>query len=229
MITRALVTLVLAAASLQSPSSVGEAPQHGRLFDPKDLGTLEGPDRDAWQRPDQIMDALGIADGSVVADMGAGGGWFTVRLARRVGPRGRVYAEDIQRQMIESIERRVKREGFSGRVTTVLGTALDPKLPDGTLDAALFVDAYHEVEHKVALLRNLTKALKPDGRIGIVDFTSEGGGPGPAMNERVDPQQVIRNAEDAGLRLLSREQFLRYQYMLVFGIASPPQTTSAPR
>ena len=175
------------------------------------------------------MDALGIADGSVVADMGAGGGWFTVRLARRVGPRGRVYAEDIQRQMIESIERRVKREGFSGRVTTVLGTALDPKLPDGTLDAALFVDAYHEVEHKVALLRNLTKALKPDGRIGIVDFTSEGGGPGPAMNERVDPQQVIRNAEDAGLRLLSREQFLRYQYMLVFGIASPPQTASAPR
>jgi len=229
MITRALVTLVLAAATLQNPSSAGEAPQHGRLFDPKDLGTLEGPDRDAWQRPDQIMDALGIADGSVVADMGAGGGWFTVRLARRVGPRGRVYAEDIQRQMIESIERRVKREGFSGRVTTVLGTALDPKLPDGTLDAALFVDAYHEVEHKVALLRNLTKALKPDGRIGIVDFTSEGGGPGPAMNERVDPQQVIRNAEEAGLQLLSREQFLRYQYMLVFGIASPPQTASAPR
>jgi ubiquinone/menaquinone biosynthesis C-methylase UbiE len=229
MITRALVALVLTAASLQTPSSVGDAPQHGRLFDPKDLGTLEGPDRDAWQRPDQIMDALGIADGSVVADLGAGGGWFTVRLARRVGPRGRVYAEDIQRQMIESIERRVKREGFSGRVKTVLGTALDPKLPDGTLDAALFVDAYHEVEHPVALLRNLAKALKPDGRIGIVDFTSEGGGPGPGMNERVDPQQVIRNATDAGLRLLSREQFLRYQYMLVFGLASSPPTAPAPR
>ena len=229
MITRALVALVLAAASLQTPSSGGDAPQHGRLFDPKDLGTLEGPDRDAWQRPDQIMDALGIADGSVVADMGAGGGWFTVRLARRVGPRGRVYAEDIQPLMLESIERRVKREGFAGRVRTVLGTALDPKLPEGTLDAALFVDAYHEVEHPVALLRNLAKSLKPDGRIGIVDFTSEGGGPGPPMNERVDPQQVIRNAQDAGLRLRSHEQIVPYQYMLVFELAPALPTAPAPR
>jgi ubiquinone/menaquinone biosynthesis C-methylase UbiE len=175
------------------------------------------------------MDALGIADGSVVADMGAGGGWFTVRLARRVGPRGRVYAEDIQPQMIESIERRVKREGFDGRVRTVLGSPLDPKLPEGTLDAAMFVDAYHEVEHPVLLLRNLAKSLKPDGRIGIVDFTSEGGGPGPPMNERVDPQQVIRNAEDAGLRLTSREQFLRYQYMLVFQLAGEVPASAAPR
>ena len=79
--------------------------QHGRLFPPEDLGLLEGPDRDAWQRPDQIMDALRIAEGSVVADLGAGGGWFTIRLARRVGPNGMVYAEDIQRQMIEAIER----------------------------------------------------------------------------------------------------------------------------
>jgi len=228
MITRALVALVLAAASLQTPSSGGDAPQHGRLFDPKDLGTLEGPDRDAWQRPDQIMDALGIADGSVVADMGAGGGWFTVRLARRVRPGGRVYAEDIQRQMIESIERRVKREGFAGRVKTVLGSPLDPKLPERALDAALFVDAFHEVEHPVTLLRNLATSLKPEGRIGIVDFTSEGAGPGPPMNERVDPEQVIRNAEEAGLRLLSREDLPRYQYMLVFGLASAP-VASAPR
>ena len=227
MITRALVALVLAVASLQPPPS--EAPQHGRLFEPKDLGTLEGPDRDAWQRPDQIMDALGIADGSVVADMGAGGGWFTVRLARRVGPRGRVYAEDIQPQMIESIERRVKREGFGGRVSTVLGSARDPKLPLGVLDAAMFVDAYHEVEHPVPLLRNLARSLKLDGRIGIVDFTSEGGGPGPAMNERVDPQQVIRNAEDAGLRLTSREQLSRYQYMLVFQLAGAAPAPGPPR
>ena len=151
------------------------------------------------------MDALGIADGSVVADMGAGGGWFTVRLARRVGPSGRVYAEDIQRQMIESIERRVKREGFAGRVKTVLGSPLDPKLPDGALDAALFVDAYHEVEHPVALLRNLATSLKPDGRIGIVDFTSEGGGPGPA-DERArrsgagDPQRRGRRPAAAVAR-----------------------------
>jgi ubiquinone/menaquinone biosynthesis C-methylase UbiE len=216
MIRLALVMLAVATAT-------AAVPQHGRLFDPKDLGLLEGPDRDAWQRPDQIMDALRIADGSVVADLGAGGGWFTVRLARRVGPNGRVYAEDIQHQMIESINRRVEREGLQARVTTKLGTASDPGLPPGALDAVLIVDAYHEMEQPVALLRNLAKSLKPDGRIGIVDFTSEGGGPGPPMEERVDPQRVISDAEAAGLRLSSRERFLPYQYMLVFekGASAP--------
>jgi ubiquinone/menaquinone biosynthesis C-methylase UbiE len=207
--------MVLAAATLQSerPANV---PQHGRLFDPKDLGLLEGPDRDTYQRPDQVMDVLRIAYGDVVADLGAGGGWFTVRLARRVGPKGRVYAEDVQHQMIESIKRRVEREGLTDRVITTLGTDADPGLPAGVLDAALIVDTYHEMEQPVAHLRNLARSLKPEGRIGIIGFTTEGGGPGPPMNERVDPQRVIKDAEDAGLRLSSRERFLRYQYMLVF-------------
>ena len=214
MIRQALVALVLA-ASLPAGSLAG-APQHGRLFDPKDLGLLEGPDRDSWQRPDQIMDALRIYDGNVVADLGAGGGWFTVRLARRVGPNGRVYAEDVQHLMLQSIERRVTREGLERNVITTLGTALDPKLPIGALDAVLIVDAYNEMEHPVVLLRNLARSLKPNGRIGIVDYTREGLGPGPPMDEREDPQRVIKDAMEAGLRLTSREHFLRYQYMLVF-------------
>ena len=86
-----------------------------RLFPPQDLGLLEAPDREQWQKPNQIMDALRIADGSVVADLGAGGGWFTIRLARRVGPNGLVYAEDIQPQMIEAIRRRVQREAVDER------------------------------------------------------------------------------------------------------------------
>jgi ubiquinone/menaquinone biosynthesis C-methylase UbiE len=173
------------------------------------------------------MDALRIYDGNVVADLGAGGGWFTVRLARRVGPNGRVYAEDIQHQMIESINRRVEREGLERRVITTLGTASDPGLPLGALDAVLIVDAYHEMEQPVALLRNLARSLKPEGRIGIVDFTSEGGGPGPPMDERVDPQRVIKNAEEAGLRLTSHERFLRYQYMLVFEKADSANATQS--
>jgi SAM-dependent methyltransferase len=190
--------------------------QHGRLFSPRDLGTLEGPDRDAWQRPDRIMDALQIAEGSVVADLGAGGGWFTVRLARRVGPNGRVYAQDIQPQMIEAINRRVGREGLKERVQTVLGKASDPHLPD-PVDVVLIVDAYHEMEDPVILLRNLARSLKPGGRIGIVDFKKDGGGPGPPLDERVDPERVIRDAQSAGLKLLSSETFLRYQFMLIFG------------
>ena len=205
--TAVLVVLTAAAAFAQ----------HGRLFSPRELGKLEGPDRDAWQKPDDVMDALGIAEGSIVADLGAGGGWFTIRLARRVGPNGRVYAEDVQREMLEAMKHRVERLGFSKRVTFQLGETTDPKLPGSVLDAALIVDAYHEMEQPVALLRNLARSLKPGGRIGIVNFTKEGVGPGPPMEERVDPERVIRDASAAGLRVLARPNFLRYQYMLVLG------------
>lgn len=210
--------LALAAAVLTCVTPLA-ARQHARLFPPEALGQLEGPDRDAWQRPEQIMDALSISEASVVADLGAGGGWFTVRLARRVGPNGRVYAEDIQPEMIQSIVRRVEREGLHN-VITRLGTPTDPKLDPRSLDAVLIVDAYHEVEQPVALLRNLAAALKPAGLVGIVDFKKDGGGPGPAMDERVDPEQVIANARAAGLELRKRETFLRYQFLLTFGLPS---------
>jgi ubiquinone/menaquinone biosynthesis C-methylase UbiE len=165
------------------------------------------------------MDHLGIAEGSVVADLGAGGGWFTIRLARRVEPNGRVYAQDIQPEMIGAIDRRVEREGLNKIVKTVLGTALDPKLP-APVDVVLIVDAYHEMEDPRTLLRNVRKSLKPGGRVGIVEFTKNGHGPGPPMEERVDPERVIRDAEAAGLRLASRGDFLRYMYLLEF-VADP--------
>jgi SAM-dependent methyltransferase len=186
-----------------------------RIFPPEKLAELEGPDRELWQKPDQIMDALAIADGSVVADLGAGGGWFTVRLARRVGPHGIVFAQDIQEQMLESIERRMQREGLRN-VRTVLGQPDDPRLPR-QVQATLIVDVYHEVENQVELLRNIRESLAPNGRLGIVEFRKDGVGPGPPMDERVDESVVIANAEAAGLRLIRRETFLPYQYLLVFG------------
>jgi ubiquinone/menaquinone biosynthesis C-methylase UbiE len=216
---RTIAASIVAVTALTATCAVVSA-QHARLFPPEDLGQLEGPDRDAWQRPDQIMDALQIGENSVVADLGAGGGWFTVRLARRVGPNGHVYAEDIQPQMIESIQRRRDREGLPN-VETVLGTAVDPKLPAGSLDAVLIVDAYHEIEQPVALLKNVVKALKPGGTIGIVNFKKDGGGPGPDMDERVDAEKVVDDARAAGLELRKRENFLRYQYLLTFGV--PPK------
>jgi ubiquinone/menaquinone biosynthesis C-methylase UbiE len=188
--------------------------QHTRLFRPEDLSDLEGPDRDEWQQPGKIMDVLGIGEASVVADLGAGSGWFTIRLSNRVGPNGLVFAEDIQRPMIQAIKVRVDRLGLKN-VRTVRGTANDPHLPD-PVDAILIVDAYHEMDQPVALLSNVARSLKPPGRIGIVDFTKNGSGPGPAMEERVDPEAVIRDAQAAGLVLRSRETFLKYQYMLVF-------------
>ncbi len=205
------IALVLAAAATLDAQSR----PNSQLFRPEQLGTLEGPDRDAWQRPDQVLDKLLIAERSVVADLGAGGGWFTIRLAGRVGPNGIVYAEDVQPQMIEAITRRTARAQLKN-VRTVLGTSSNPRLP-GPIDAALIVDAYHEMEQpRVVMLRNIAKALKAGGRIGILEFKKDGWGPGPPMDERMDPEPIIRDAEAAGLKLLSRETFLRYQYMLVF-------------
>ena len=204
-------------------TTAAAAQQHGRLFRPADLGLLEAPDRDVWQRPDRIMDALQIGDGSTVADIGAGGGWFTARLARRVGPNGKVFAQDIQPEMIGAIQRRVLREVLSDRVQTVLGTANNPGLPE-PVDAILIVDAYHEVREPVMVLRHLARSLRPNGRIGIVEFTKDGGGPGPPVAERVDPERVIRDAQDAGLVLIRQENFLRYQYLLILGL---PQTSQS--
>jgi ubiquinone/menaquinone biosynthesis C-methylase UbiE len=208
--------LAAAAAIAWTIGAAAPAAQHARLFPPESLGQLEGPDRDAWQRPDQIMDALQIGEGSIVADLGAGGGWFTVRLARRVGPNGHVYAEDVQLPMTQAIERRIKRENL-GNVTTQHGSADDPQLPPATMDVVLIVDAYHEIERPVALLTNVAKSLKPGGVIAIVNFKKDGGGPGPGMDERVDPEKVVADARAAGLELRKRDDFLRYQYMLTFG------------
>jgi len=200
------------------------APQrHSRLYSPLDLGLLEAPDRAAWQKPDQIMDALHVAEGSKVADIGAGAGWFTIRLARRVGPNGIVYAQDLERLMIEAITRRVSREGLRN-VETRLGSGSDPKLTPASLDAALVVDSYQEVEldDRVPFLKNLAKALKPNGLIGIVNWKPGQGGPGPdprpdrdgAEDVRVPRGSVEADARAANLRVVAQEN-LPYQYLLV--------------
>jgi ubiquinone/menaquinone biosynthesis C-methylase UbiE len=208
---------IVIATALVGPPAVAQ--QHSRLFPPTELGMLEGPDRESFQRPEQIMDALYIGEGSVVADVGAGGGWFTVRLARRVGPNGIVYAQDVQALMIQATEGRVRGEGLRN-VRFVLGTSSDPRLPEGALDATLMVDTYHEIEQPIVFLRNLARALKPAGVIGIVDFKKDGFGPGPdTMEERIDPERVIHDAQAAGLQLKKRE-LLPYQYLLIFGLPS---------
>jgi ubiquinone/menaquinone biosynthesis C-methylase UbiE len=210
----AVCLLDLGHVGLQAQTRTGSG-GGSRIFPPEKLGELEGPDRDLWQKPDQVMDALGIADGTSVADLGAGGGWFTVRLARRVGPQGVVYAEDIQEQMLESIDRRVKREGLRN-VRMVLGASDDPKLPPELLDAVLIVDVYHEVTQPVEFLQNVKQSLTSQGRLGIIEYKRDGGGPGPEMEERVDEASVVKYAEAAGFKLMSRETFLPYQYLLIF-------------
>jgi SAM-dependent methyltransferase len=209
-----LVHSQLPAPTAQTQAAPSPPPQrHSRLFAPLDLGLLERPDRALWQKPEQIMDALHVADGSTVADVGAGAGWFTIRLAHRVGPNGVVYAQDVQRLMIEAIRRRVSREGLQN-VQTRIGSGSNPNLPVKTFDAVLVVDAYQEIDDRVAFLRNLARALKPAGRIGIANWKPGAGGPGPESNERVERAVAEADAAAAGLRILSSEN-LPYQYLLV--------------
>jgi protein-L-isoaspartate O-methyltransferase len=207
--TRLLIPLHATLHAQQRP-----APQSdGRLFPPIDLGLLESPDRAAWQKPEQIMDVLHVADGSKVADIGAGAGWFTIRLARRVGPNGRVYSQDVQREMLEAIKRRVIREGLQN-VQTRLGEGSDPNLQVSGLDAIVVVDAYQEVEERVTFLKNLARALKPNGLIGVVNWKPGRGGPGPPESVRVDKGSVVADVRAAELRIVD-EETLPYQYMLV--------------
>ena len=186
----------------------------GPLFPAQDLGLLEAPDREQWQKSEQIMDELNIADGATVAEIGAAGGWFTIRLARRVGPNGIVYAEDIQRVMVDGLVGRVQRENLTW-VRPILGTPTDPRLPPG-IDAILLVDVYHEMDDPVTLLRNAAVSLKPFGMMGIVDFLPGGGGPGPAPDERPEQDAVIRTAQSAGLQLMKRAVIQPFMFLLVF-------------
>jgi SAM-dependent methyltransferase len=195
-----------------SPSSS----ERRQLFKPEDLPLLEGPDRALWQKPELVMDRLHIADGSDVADIGAGAGWFTIRLARRVGPNGTVYAQDLQREMVIAIGRRVKRENLRN-VKVVQGDENSPHLPQGALDAVLVVDVYPEVGDPVRFLRSLAAALRPQGRIGIVNYKPGSGGPGPAPTYRVESAIVEEDARTAKLRVIEKAD-LRYQYLVVIGL-----------
>jgi SAM-dependent methyltransferase len=200
---------------------VSSAQERPRLFPPQDLGLIETPDREEWQKPDLIMDKLKIADGSSVGEVGAGGGWFTIRLARRVGPNGVVHAEDIQPPMVELMGRHVARENLPW-VKPLLGTPTDPRLPP-KLDVVLIAFGYREMDEParpgdiVTLFANAARSLAPHGCFGVVDFLPGSGGPGPEPGQRVAPEEVIATASAAGLTFLARETIPPFVYLLVFG------------
>jgi SAM-dependent methyltransferase len=202
----------LPARTMQASSENGQRP----LFQASDLGLLESDDRDRWQGVDDILDALKISDGSVVADIAAGGGWFSDRLSRRVGPAGTVYAEEIQPAMIQAMTRRFQVENIAN-IRTVLGTPTDPRLPDGTVDAIVIVNSFHDIDQPIPLLGNLRAALSRRGLIGVVDFTPGGGGPGPDAEDRVAPDAIIAAATAANLHLIAQYPIPPFEFLLVFG------------
>jgi predicted methyltransferase len=169
--------------------------------------------REQWQNVDVIFAEMGVRPGASVADIGAGDGFFTSRLARSVGPNGRVFAVDIDDAAIARLRKRLQEDGIEN-VTIVRGASDDPKLPDATLDAALIVNAYHEMDQHQLILVALRRALKPDGRLVIVEpvTSSRRGRPraDEAKNHEIDPEYVLQDARAAGFSVLAlKDPFTR--------------------
>lgn len=177
-----------------------------------DLTIFNSPGRDERLQINRVMDILGIEPGKSAADIGAGSGWFTVRAARRVGAGGIVYAMDINPEAIEYIEKRVKDEHLEN-VKAILSEPDDPRLPANSVDGVLMLKTYHEIARPVALLRNLRAALRPGAKIGVIDRNGNG------ENHGVGSEVVIREAKQAGYRLVEKYDFVKpdkMDYFLVF-------------
>jgi len=216
---RRTITLVLFLACSLGLSAQGTAPaaspvdQQRKTSEPYagDLSIFESPGRDERLQIKRVMDILGVAPGKSVADIGAGSGWFTVRAARRSGD-GTVYAVDINPEAVRYITDRAQREKLQN-IKTILSKPDDPMLPANSVDAVLLLKTYHEVAHPVELLRNVRAALRTGARIGIIDRKGNG------ENHGVGSDVVIREAKEAGYRLVDQYDFVKgdnMDYFLVF-------------
>ena len=179
------------------------------------IGMLDDPKRDAYQKPHEVLTALAIEPGEVIADIGAGSGYFTFRLAHRVGDKGRVYAVDISPDMIRHLNRRI-RELKAMNVTAILADADDPLLADASIDRFFFSDSWHHIENQSKYLSLIKKMLKPGGEIIMIDFHKKELPVGPPMQMKIAREDLIRQMESNGFRLTKEHTFLPYQYFLEF-------------
>ena len=178
---------------------------------------LDRPERVAEEAPDKAITALGVAPGATVADVGAGSGYMTVKLAAAVGAAGRVYATDVQPEMIEKLTARVKSAQLAN-VVPVLATADDSRLPEGAIDLILMVDVYHELAAPQRTLQQLKRALSPSGRLVLLEYRKED----PSIPIREEHKMSVADAkaelEAEGYRLASVIESLPRQHILIFTV-----------
>lgn len=195
-----------------------EEVRHGAHGNPADLDAyiahLEDPGRAAWQKPDEVVASLGLQPGDTACDVGAGPGYFTLRLARVVGAEGRVLAVDVEPKMLAVLRERLATSGLTN-VTPILSLPDDPLLPQGACDVALVVDTYHHFPDGLDYLRRLARGLKAGGRIVNVDYQKRETPVGPPLEHRVAREAFLETAGRAGLVLLEEKTLLPYQYFLV--------------
>lgn len=193
-----------------------EHQMHRLHRDPKAyIGALEDPKRDAYQKPHEVVHALGLKPGEVVADIGAGSGYFTFHLARHVGEKGKVYAVDVSSDMILHINRRI-RDANATNVVTILSDPDDPLLPDRSVNRFFICDVWHHVENPTKYLSLMKKMLKPGGEVVMIDFHKKELPFGPPLQMKIAREDLIKQLEENGFRLSKEHTFLPYQYFLVF-------------
>jgi len=184
--------------------------------DPKAyIGTLEDPKRDAYQKPHEVVHALNLKSGEVIADIGAGSGYFTFHLARHVGDKGKVYAVDVSPDMILHINRRI-RELKANNVVSVLADSDDPLLPDRSVNRFFFSDSWHHIDNQTKYLALMKRMLKPGGEIVMIDFHKKELPVGPPLQMKIAREDLIKRLESDGYQLAKEHTFLPYQYFLVF-------------
>ena len=212
-------TSSMLAAAIVAAQTPGVHPISGRRFAPvmgyQGADWLERAERDDEEAPDVALNVLKIAKGSAVADIGAGSGYITERLAARVGSTGRVYANDVQPQMLQMLARRLARKKITN-VTLVQGEIDDPKLPGESVDLEIMVDVYHEFSRPQAMLRRLREALKPGGRMVLLEYRKED----PAIPIRPEHKMSVAEAklevEAEGFTLAKVDESLPRQHILIF-------------
>jgi ubiquinone/menaquinone biosynthesis C-methylase UbiE len=203
----------------------GVHPVSGRKYagvmGPGGADWLVRAERETEEQPDAALDAIGIAKGSTVADIGAGAGYMTWRMAQRVGPTGKVYANDIQPQMIELLRRNMRQRKLTN-YEAVLGTVDDPKLPPAALDLVLLVDVYHEFSEPQKMLRHIRESLKPDGRLVLLEYRGEDPSVPIRPEHKMTVAQVKAELEPEGFGLYKVLESLPRQHILIFKIGMAP-------
>jgi len=201
---------------LAQPLSAQSPHTHEHSFSNADKWSqvFDDPQRDAWQKPHEVIQALALNPDALVADIGAGTGYFSVRLAHSV-PQGRVYAVDTEPDMVKHLAERAKRDGLTN-LTPVSAQPADPKLPE-KVDLVLLVDVYHHVENRERYFKVLSNSLKADGRVAIIDFRVNSTS-GPPKSARIAPERVKAELKSAGYAVVQEHAFLPNQYFLVFRI-----------
>ena len=181
---------------------------------------LERPERQAEENLEGALDAIGIQPGSTVADVGAGTGYASLRLARRVGPAGKVYANDIQPKMLALLNRNAAAAGVPN-IETVLGTETDPRLPPAHIDLVMLIDVYHEFSQPQKMLEAIRRALKPDGRLVLLEYRKEDPSLPIQRKHEMTVQEAKTEVEAAGFKLSQVLENLPRQHILIFTIRSP--------